>query len=285
MNSKFFLIIPALLLLASLTSSVTIRDVAITNNEIQPGEKTEIDLALKNSLNDKAEDVSIILDLANLPFAPYESSNMFSFDEIDEDDTKHVGFNIIAFSDATAGTYKIPAKISYTLNNERKETSGIISLIVYASPKLDILAEDSLVRGRTGNLRIKIINSGLGDAKFFNLKIENARGIKIIGETSAYIGNLESDDFDTAEFKVEISDNVGIISLPLELTYLDSRNKQITEEKTLNLKAYTEDEAIRLGIIEKSRVGLYAFLIILLVVLYLVYRYLRKRRKRKSEEE
>jgi len=290
MKAKLLLIITAIIMagisLLNLASALTITSVTSNPQEIQPGEKVSLDLEIENNLNDDVTDVTISLDLKDVPFAPYQSSSDISYDEIREDRSKNVEFELIANSDAESGTYKIPVKISYILNNEEKESSGLVSLLVHAEPKLEISLEDSvLIKGKNNDLRVKIVNSGLGNAKFLNVKIKEVSGLKLLSASSVYLGNLDSDDFDSAEFKVFISEQAGIINLPVTLTYTDARNNKIGEDLSLQLKTYTEKQAVELGLIKKSNTAIIVSGIIIIVILFFVYRGIRRKLKKKKLEQ
>jgi len=131
-----------------------------------------------------------------------------------------------------------------------------------------------------------ITNIGLTEAKYLNIKISETNGLKILGSKKVYIGNIESDDFDNAEFKVFIDKEAGsIINLPIELNYKDAVNEEYTEQISLKLKAYTVKEAIKLGLIKKNNTGIYAGIVVGLVIIWFVYRKIKKRRRSKNKKE
>jgi hypothetical protein len=280
-------IIIAGIILVNLASALTLISVSTNPAEVSPGERASLDLTLKNNLDDDVTDVTIGLDLANVPFAPYQSSSQVNFDEILEDKSKYINFNLIVDSDAESGTYKIPVKISYILDDEKKESSGLVSLIVVADAKLDLSVDNSiLIKGENSDLSIKIINSGLGGARLLSIEIKQANGIRNLGSAKDYIGDIDSDDFDSAIFKVSISENApSMINLPVEINYRDSRNNEIKESKTLTLTAYTTEQAIQLGLIKKSNIGIIISSIVVLIILFLIYRTIRKRLKKKRLEQ
>ena len=288
MKDKLIIIGIIAVLLINLASALTIDSVISSPAEIQPGERVNVELVIENNLGEDVEDVAVSLDLTNVPFAPYQSSSELSIDKIKDDNEEDLSFKLIADSDAKSGNYKLPVKIKYRINSENKEDSGLISLIVNAKPKLDVSVEDSvLIKGKTADLKIKVTNSGLGEAKLLNIKLGNVLGIKMLSTDTVYIGSIDSDDFDTAIFRVIVSETAGSsIGLPLELSYTDSRNEQVKENKNIQARTYTENEAVKLGLVTKSRTATYIIGVIAIIVLYLIYRTIRKRlKKRKLEQE
>lgn len=272
--------------LVNLASALTITSVSSNPAEIQPGEKVSLDLTIENNLDKDVTDVVVSLDLTNVPFAPYQSSSEGRIGDLDEDDEETIKFDLIADSNAELGSYKIPVKISYNNGSEIQNEKGMISLIISASPKLEVSAEEgAFIKGSNVVLGINIVNSGFGGAKFLSVKLNEGLGFKIIGSNSVYIGNIDSDDFDTAEFNIFINENAGILNVPLEISYTDARNNAKIETKQLTIRTYSEKEAVKAGLIKKSNRTSVIIGIIVLIVLYIIYRRIKKARKKKRLEK
>lgn len=286
-------------------SALTISDVQTSPGTVQPGQTFTLSFNVENNAGDDIEDVSISLLLNGftqtitgttfqqvytaVPFSPYQSSNMQTFDEIREDKSENLDFDLIVNSDADSGTYKIPVQMDYKIGNNKTTDVGLISVIVNAKPSLSVSSESAgIVKSQVNDVTIKIVNSGLGDAKFLSVKIGAINGASIIGADSFYIGNINKDDFDTVKLSLSVNQNSqSIISIPLEITYKDSTTKEYTQSENVAVKAYTSQEAIKIGLIQKSNIGLYIGLVILVIVAYIIYRIIRgilKRRKNKNKE-
>ncbi len=282
---NLIIILTVVLIQFSIVSALTIDSVTITPEEIEPGDLVNIKLIIENNLKNDAENVKVVLDLDSdvLPFAPYQSSNEVLIEDIDEGDEEGARFKLIVFSDAKTGTYKIPVTITYFLAGNETETKGLISLIVAAEPKLIVSEENSLlIRGEKNELIISIVNSGLGGAKLLTLKINEPAGIRIFGSKSIYVGNIASDDFERIEFDVLVREGTSsLISFSIEMVYLDSGNNEKKETKNISIRTYSREEAVELGLVEKSNFSRVIISILILVALFLVYRYLKKRRKKR----
>ena len=149
--------------------------------------------------------------------------------------------------------------------------------------ELEVFAEDAiLIKGQSSELIIRIVNSGLGDVKLLSLELETVRGMRILDNKKVYIGDIDSDDFDSVEFKLKVDENApSIISLPIKLNYKDFQNNNIEENKNLELRIYTKEQAINLGLVKKSNTLVIVIGIIILIILFLVYRAIRKKLKKK----
>jgi len=293
--NKFWILLTAIFITQLyLASALTITSATSNPKEIQPGEKFSLDLKIENNLDEDAENVVVSLILngivnpttgqiisAAVPFAPYQSSNEVRIDTIESDDRETASFDLIAFSDAVSGTYTIPVQVSY--NNQSPESLGVVSVVVNAKPKIETSLENSvLIKGTSGKISIRVINSGLGDAKFLSVDLSSTAGIQLTNPNSVYIGNVDSNDFDTADFNVFINaDAPSLINLPVKVTYSDSANNPITENKVISVKTYTVKEATDLGLINRNNTFVIILSIVGVLILFLIYRRIRKRNRNK----
>ena len=272
----------SLLLLANMASAITIR--SITADPIAPNKEGAISIEIKNTLNDIAEDISIVLDFTNLPFIPVGSSED-SIAELDEDDTDELIFRVKATNDIAPGDYKIPFILSYNINNAQKQSKGSVGITVKANPVLSFsVSASNPVINQQGKLTLKIINTGFADARFVSLKaIPSPADYTLLSDSEIYIGKISSDDFETSTFDVIYKSQNAIFIAILE--YTDFDNKKITRSINLPMQVYTEEKALELGIIKKNSLPLYIGIVIALIVLWFVYRAIRKRIRRSRSKK
>ncbi|MFA5020230.1 MAG: hypothetical protein WC533_03980 [Candidatus Pacearchaeota archaeon] len=286
MNLKLTIIMFAMLLIISSVSSLTINNVVSVPSEISPGNNANIELEIGNEAGETIKNVVVSLDFTNLPFAPYKSSTDRVIEKIKDGDEETIDFNIIALSDADAGTYKVPVKIFYILNNKTMADTSFIGLTINDKPKLQVDYGGILIKGANNEITIRLTNSGLTKVKFLRIQLIEVANIKILGNSEVYIGDVESDDFDSANFNIFISkDSADEINLPVALTYRDATNRIEGENIDLNLKIYTRKEAIELGLIKQNNTGYYILGVIALFIIWMLYRSIRKRRRKKKTKE
>ena len=274
-----------------LASALTISSAISNPSQIQPGETTTLSLNIKNDLSQSIENVIITLGLddnpaSHLPIAPYQSSSSARIDSLDSDDSSRVNFNLLAFSDASSGTYLIPVHATYNaIGNSTPIPAdlGVVSITINAKPDIQISAQNPvLIKGMTGKMTLKIVNSGLGESKFLSISLGQVTGLQITNSNNVYIGNIDSNDFDTSDFNVFVSKNApSMINLPVEITYTDSANNKITETQIVSLKTYTSQEEKSLGLISGNNSPLIIILVIVAIIGFFVYRSVRKRRRNK----
>ena len=247
---------------------------------IYPGESGEIILEIENNENFEIKDVSLALDLSDLPFTTIGSSEK-DVDDIDEDDDEKVSFNLRASIDITPGDYNIPYILKYVNaenNSEDFEKTGSFGLRVSAETDLDFVVDvqDNAIVGEEGEISLEIINKGLGEIKSMSVQIF-PQGFELLSKEKIFVGTIDADDSDTATFDVIYKTTNPVLSAKVE--YKDFDNKDQTETVNLSFKVYTKEEALELGILKRPNYITY-LVIGILVVAYIIHRILKKRKRR-----
>jgi len=265
---------------------ISVDSIKTSPSEIIPGEKGTIKIKISNLADSFISDLSVSLDLSSdtLLFAPIDSASEKNIYQLGSKESKEFEFKIIAYPDISAGIYKIPLTIEYRDNvgNEYIMTD-VVGVIVNSEPDIKVVVDstDLLTDKKTGEVVLKIINKGLTDVKFMNLKMIETDSFEVLSSSNEeYIGNLDSDDFETVEYKLFLKGN-GEIEIPLELEYRDNNNKLYKEDFMLNLKLYSAD---KLGQ-QKSSTGWIVIVIIIIIAGIIIYRRKKNNKRRKKKQE
>ncbi len=273
----------AVLISLSFISGLSIKNVGSFPQEIMPGETAEVSIKIENTLGEGITNLYVKLDLSgeDTPFAPYQSGSEQALDSLDNRDDEVFDFDIIALPTASAGIYKIPVEITYYIdgNENLQERYEEISLIINSPPELNIFSEDSiLIRGQESLISLKIVNSGLSGIQFSYLTAKNIAGVQFLSERGQYVGDIDSDDFDSVEYNVYVSVSApSLIKIPVTLRYKDTTNKEFEETKEISLRVYSLKEARERGFVEKPNYNIF-FGIGIVVVGYVGYRFWKKRK-------
>jgi len=248
---------------------------------IYPGEEGKVSVELHNNNNFDVEFVSMALNLEKIPFITVGSSEK-SIDEINEDDKESVTFTIKPSTGIIPGDYEIP----YTLKYANVDTgiittkTGSFGLRVNAKTELAFSVESkNNIINQKGKITLKIINKGLGEVKFVSAQVF-PQGYDLLSTDTIYIGNIASDDSDTASFDVFFNTLSPFVYA--KITYKDLDNKDQSKTVTLPVNVYTQKKALELGIIQKSNTILYIGIIIVLLIIWFVYRKIKKRNKKNN---
>jgi hypothetical protein len=255
---------------------------------VTPGEKARLSITLKNYATSALKDVRISLELGTssntaTPFSPVGSVNEKVISLIDGQSTKTVDFDLLVDPDADSKSYKIPMMTRYSdLLNKNYSKANVVTMIVGGEPEVSVYIDSSTVytAGNAGDVTVKIVNRGLPDMKFVNLKMGNSDKYKTISPSEVYLGNIDSDDYETADFRIyaEKSSDKSI-SIPLTVNYKDANNKDYKKEIVLSLPLYTSSEAKKLGLVAGNGSSSWVFIVILAIAAFFGYRFWKKKRK------
>lgn len=263
-----------------LASAVVLNSVSSDN--LSPGSDGIIRIEIENTLQDRADDISLTLFFQGLPFIPLGGSSE-GIDELGEGDEEEFVFRIRASHDIDPGDYQIPYELSFKVGDERQTRKGSIGLSVRAQPVLSYSVDgEKPVVGQKGTITLKIVNKGFSDARFVSVSIVPS-GFTLLSERELYIGTVDSDDFETAAFDVIFTSEKPKLSGTV--SYTDFSNVQQTESISLPFKAYTRERALELGIIEKNNWPIYVGIVVVLAVLWFIWRAIRRRQRMKKSLE
>ncbi len=278
MANKIQTIISALLVLLLLTNIASALTIKSVNAEtLSPGKEGLISIEVENNLDDIVEDVTASIDLKGLSFITIGSSED-SINEIDEDDKETFNFRIKAANTIKPGDYQIPFAISYRIGDVQKSNQGSVGVTVRANADITYsISTTTPVINQQGKISFQIVNKGFDDARFVSLRAI-PEGFTLLSDSEVYIGTVSSDDFQSTSFDVIFKEANPIFTAIVE--YKDFDNKKIISTVNLPITVYTQEQALKLGIIKKNNTPLYLGIIVGLIIIYLIYRSIRRRIRR-----
>ena len=180
--------------------------------------------------------------------------------------------------------YSVPLEVSYADELGKVYIkNGSVGLIVGAKPDISTTIDSTEIyeSGKTGEITLKVVNKGVTDIKFANLKLNSNNEIRIISSEEVYLGNIDSDDFETASFNIFTEKtSKESVQIHLNLKYMDANNNEFKETITLNLNLYSTSDAKKFGLKEgKGSVGNIIVIIIIVAGLYFYRKYRKKKKK------
>jgi len=267
---------------------IAIESITSSPDPMPPGQESEVSFKLKNYADSLVRDLKVKLDVSgeDVPFAPVKSTTEKSIYQLGARQETTFVFNLVAVPDADGGLYKIPLTLSYTDETGASYSKeDILSLKVASSP--DILATvdstDIYSKNKAGEVVIKLVNRGLTELKLLTAMLESSDDFEVLSQEEVYIGNIDSDDYETVEFTVNIDSKEDVVTLPLKLSYMDSTNKKFDQTKEVTLRMFSASDAQKAGLVEKQGIGF--GIIILIVAGGLGFYWWRKRKKKKSAKK
>jgi len=260
---------------------LSIENIEINPAEIVPGSTATIKLELENLAYSTMSDIKVKLDLssASLPFAPFNSASEKNLFQLKVGGKHIFSFDIIAFPGAEAQIYKVPVNITYYDNvGTTYSKSDLIGVIVNSKPDIKVVVDSTtlLTEKRIGDIVLKIVNKGLNDVKLMNMKLSETDDFEILSASNEeYIGNLDSDDFETVDFRILLKGK-ELVEIPITLEYMDNNNNFYEENLNLKLKIHSAE---KLGE-SNGKAGIYFVVVVVVaVVAFIIYR----RRKKKKQ--
>ncbi len=268
---------------------------------IGPGKRAKIEITFSNIAEILLKKIRVKLKLSSAPLAPIGSTNEKVIEKIDKGEKSTLIFDVIAEPDAESGVYTIPVEFVYydSLGNSYNRNSTI-GLIIGSEPDLSVNIDSTSIyqSGKTGEVTVKIVNKGVNDIKFLNIKLAENENYAVTSPNEVYIGNIDSDDYETADFDMFVKETSKFnffsfiknlfmkeekeekIILPINLEYKDANNKDYTKNVNIELPLYDAEKAKKFGLV-KDNVVVGLFIIVLIVIagifIYLVWRKKRKR--------
>ncbi len=260
----------------SLEPTLLITKVSTDPLQVAPGQNLFLTIELENQASFSFTNINIKLDLTTTPFAPVQESDEQSIEQLNSRSKQLKTFQIIATPESQAGIYKIPINlIYYDEFGIRYTNENLLSIKVGSEPQLAINQESSsLILNQKGEASIKFVNNGLTKIKLLTITLEPIN-VQLLSPETIYIGDLESDDFQTIDVSL-YPESTGSLMI-IHLNYRDANNENFQETIRIPLKVYTLEEAKSIGLIKKNTAIFYFVGAMLLIILYIFF---RKRRKK-----
>lgn len=246
---------------------------------LSPGNPAELQVIIRNGADISVKDVRIDLSLpGDIGF--YNDFSRRKIFSMAPKSSNLIKFNVVPHPSAADGIYNGIITINY-LSKTGEERSDIynFSLTIKSDPKIyATIEESSLYAGQNvGDITIKFVNEGLGDVKFLTAQVEETSDFESITSKKEYIGDLDSDDFESVSFTIKKTTLKNEIMIPVKIYYKDSLNQDFEESFNLELKIR---DAKELG----NGNGYTIYYVIgggvVVIILFLFYRSRKKRRRK-----
>lgn len=202
---------------------------------IEPGKDAKLLFTLENLADSAMKDIIIKLDLSSVDIAPSGEISEKKLRLLESNGIADLIFSIKALPAAQGGIYKVPFSLTYSDNlGKSYEQTGLIGIEVGSEPELIFSIDSTTISksSKVGEASIKIINSGLTDLKFVSVEILSSEKFKILSTPTIYIGDVDSDDFGTVDYKLSVKTSDDF-EIPLKLMFKDAINNDYS--KTVNV--------------------------------------------------
>ncbi len=152
-------------------------------------------------------------------------------------------------------------------------------------PRIQIGLEKSPLykAGQKGTVTLNFVNKGTENIKFLTVNVAPTDVLEVLSSDRIYVGKMDSDDFETAEFELKVKADAapGKLALPVTVEYQDSSRKSYTLKEDIELTIYGPEDIQRLGLEFTMGTGMVVGLVVGLLVfvggLYGAYRFFWRR--------
>ena len=258
---------------------VRINSVGIENNLVASNLKT-LNVDIENTANFSIYDIRVEVNLPD-EVAFFEDISKRKVARLESGESVRFSYDLIYSSDIAQGIHEARILIDYVNHiGDEKQDNDTFSIILKDSPKFFVQVEDTQVykKNDIGDVTLKFINNHLADIKFLTVELKNTEDCEVISSNREYIGDLDSDDFETAEFKIK-SKKSKSIPLNILINYKDTYNNEISEQKIVNLPMYSTGSAIAYGL-KKSKNSFINIIFYIIILLFLYSWYKEWRRQK-----
>ena len=255
---------------------------SVEPESIVPGKKTEVSFTFKNPTGSVIKEITIKPYFDGTPFTPINSIAERRIPSLESMEETTLTYELIADPTYDTKPYKIPVNIQYNdFSGKVVNKSDIIGLLIKPdlSYMLDIEETEVHSKGEVGKVVVSISNVGFSDMKFVSLELLDSEYYKVIENSRIYLGNLDSDDFETAEFIIQALKSKSI-PLRVRINYKDSYNNEISETEIVNMPVYSSGAAIAYGLSKPK--GSILNVIIYIVIIVFIYSWYKEWRLQKD---
>ena len=169
--------------------------------------------------------------------------------------------------------------------NSVKTVKTSITVNTGGKPRLEIGIDDYelFTPGALGKIIITAVNKGKLGIQFLTIEVLDTADYDVISVPRKYLGELETDDFERETYQIYVNPELGNskeVPIKLKIEYSDSNYKNYNSDEEVTFNVFTESDAKRIGLMEKSSSSLY--IILLLILAFFGYRKLRRRKRRNA---
>jgi len=209
--------------------------------KITPGQEAVLSLKIQNLADTTLKHLKVKFDFTGTKISPINGVNEQTITTVLSGTTVNFSFGVIADGDAPSLPVKVPLLIEFFDHLGKKfNKSYLASVLVYDEPEFLVNLEETTLRKTktSGRVVLSVSNTGTSELKFVRMKILPSEDYEILSAPELYMGNLESDDFQTAQFDL-YAKKKGKITLNTVINYKDNYNNPFETAKAIDITLYT----------------------------------------------
>ena len=267
-------------------SSIIIETSTYDPAPAEPGKYLDLYVTIKNNGGKSAKNIAVIAE-NRYPFNVVDSIDN-EIKELVNGREKLIRYKIYVSEDVLSGEYNLPIKVCSDKDCDYilKESNVEISVNAGSTPIMEIGLDDYdlITPGSLNDIIITSVNKGKQGIQFLTIDLKNTDEYTVISTPRKYMGELLTDDFERETYTIFVSEeikNSKSIELDLSVEYSDMNYKKYNENEKLSINVYTEKDAQKIGLAQRSNGAIY--LILFLIISFFTYRHYRRKKKRNAK--
>jgi len=248
----------------------------VTPSPVIPGQTVIVELELRNAGRLAVKNVDVSIDLTDEKFSTIGTGTKQRVSYIGIGETEKVTFQLASDTSTEVKVYNIPVTFAYEDERNTAYTdTAKISLVVNAKPEISLTVDSTKFDSKKvpGTVSLKVVNKGVVNLKYMTVRLVQTDQYEVLSPSNeAYVGNLDSDDFETVDFTVKPLVDGPRLSVQLE--FKDPYNMDFSQQYDLPLRIITAKE---LG---QKKTPWVAIVVGLLVVAGIIYWWRKGKKKR-----
>jgi len=258
---------------------LTIDVIETEPEELLPGRIGFIKIGLTNYARFQMRNIWLTLNSSDA-FSSFESANEKYIRIIGPSETIYETFKIIVNGDAESKVHKTSITLDYQDDIGTSYVRDVeFGLIINERPKYLMNIEESTVlyEDQTGEVVFSISNTATADINFAILELlpaSDGLAYEVISAPKVYVGNLESDDFETIDYKIHVNGvKENAVPFNLVLRYKDNFNNIYEDEHELLFQIYSRRRAGKLGLAKVTGIGgiIFYLMILTLIIVFTIF--------------
>lgn len=246
-------------------------------DQIGSGTASEMNVTLENTANAHFRNIELGVNPGEQTPVVVSGTSSQRVSSIAPDQTQTLSYRLNVDESAENGVYSIPLSLNY--ENEAGASlsrSASTGIVVGGQPNIEVGMnnDENINAGSTGEVNLRFVNRGEGTAKFVKVNVQESENYTIRSGESVYLGDMQSDDYQTAQTTVYTESGTDSITLPVEVTYQENGQEQTITEN-VNVNILTSEERQMYG--GSSGSPVLPIVVILLIAAAGIY-YWRKKR-------
>lgn len=246
-------------------------------SDVGAGTARQMNITLENTANAYFRNIELGLNPGQQTPVVVSGTSTERVSSMAPDQTRTLSYTLNVDEAAENGVYSIPISLNY--ENEAGASisrSASTGIVIGGRPNIDVgLNNDGAVNaGSTGEVNFRFVNRGEGTAKFVQVEVMDGEGYTIRSGSSVYLGDMSSDDYQTASTEIYANSTADSVTVPVQVTYQENGQEQ-TFTEDVNVNVLTAEERSLYNTSSGSPV--LPIVVVLLIAVAGIY-YWRKRR-------